>query len=85
MLPLWGLVIAGVVVFVSLAVVGDYALAHIDNISQLMAPIMILMTYFQTLSMLVQIELRWPAKIRELLYTLSIFNFNLELAAPVRI
>ena len=84
-MPLWVWVTGFGILFVTLAVIADRALAFVPNISQLMAPMMILVTYFQTLSMLAQLELQWPQRLLELIKMLSIFMFNIELAAPVRI
>ena len=55
--PVWMMVVAGIVAFVLAALAVDRALAKVKNVSQLLAPALILMTFFQTLALLLQVSL----------------------------
>ena len=74
--------IAFIIVFLVVALLADRVLGKVKNISQLLAPILILMTFFQTLALMLQMELRWPPELRAWMEKLSILNLNLELARP---
>jgi hypothetical protein len=79
--PGW-LALAIIVSFVSVALLADRFLARVKDVAELMAPGMILMTFFQTLALLLQINLVWPPYLKQLMIWLSYFNFNIELARP---
>ena len=79
---MWMMVVAGIVAFVLAALAVARALAKVKNVSQLLAPALILMTFFQTLALLLQVSLSWPPELKELMTYLSFINFNLELARP---
>jgi hypothetical protein len=70
-LPLWLLVILAVVVFVTTALFADRFLSKVRNVSVLLAPLMILLTFFQTMALLLKVSLKWPPQLRALLRALS--------------
>ena len=42
----------------------------------------IMVDYFQVLAIFARIKVRWPLWVKQILQILSIFNFNIDLAAP---
>ena len=76
------LIVLVIVAFVAVALFADSFLAKVHNTAELLAPALILMTFFQTLSLLVKVEIVWPDRLRALMNALSFFNLNLELASP---
>jgi hypothetical protein len=76
------LILLGVSAFVAVALLADRVLSKIHNIAELLAPALILMTFFQTLALLLKINVAWPPQLRKVLQYFTIINFNLELASP---
>ena len=81
-IPLPVLLVVGTIAFVLVALVVDRVLANVSDVSQLLAPILILMTFFQTLALLLKFSLPWPDGLKQLMTYMSALNFNLELARP---
>ena len=68
--------------FVFLLVAGllaDYLFEKVSRLSERVAPILILLTFFQTVSLLLDVPLEWPPELVEFIQALSIFNLNIEL------
>ena len=68
--------------FVFLLVAGllaDYLFEKVSRLSERVAPILILLTFFQTVSLLLDVPLAWPPELVEFIQALSIFNLNIEL------
>ena len=70
------IVLALVATVLALALFADFIISKVSNLSQRMAPMMILLTFWQTLTLLVDVQLSWPATLRDLISALTIFNFN---------
>ena len=51
-----------------------------DNFSTLTAPLVIVLTFGQTLGSLLDLQCPWPKLLREWMQFLDMFNINLELA-----
>jgi len=81
-IPMPVLIILAIIAFVALALFADSFLSKVQNTAELIAPALILMTFFQTLSLLVKVEVTWPPRLRELMSYASFMNFNVELASP---
>jgi hypothetical protein len=81
-IPLPALIVLAVIVLVGVAMLADTFLSKAQNAAELLAPALILTTFFQTLSLLVKVEIQWPSRLRALMTALSILNFNIELASP---
>lgn len=80
--PLWAvatLFFSGLLMaFVAL----DHMLKDVRRVSECAAPAMILLSYFQTLDLVLTVELAWPVQVATAGEMLSLFNFNLALARP---
>ena len=44
--------------------------------------VMIVVTFMQTIAILLELKVEWPAALRALMQNLNIFNINIELARP---
>eukprot|EP01043_Picozoa_sp_COSAG02_P067285 COSAG02_NODE_10761_length_1863_cov_1.507370_3_plen_415_part_01 len=81
-IPLWLLgmlfVMALLVFFAAL----ERVIMKLQRTSECAAPFMILLSLFQTLDLVLLVELKWPVQVTSVAKTLSIFNFNLQLARP---
>ena len=55
-----------------------------DNFSTLTAPLVIVLTFGQTLGSLLDLQCPWPKLLREWMQFLDMFNINLELARQAR-
>jgi len=64
------------------ALLADYLAERVAQLSERVAPMMILMTFLQTATMLLDVPLSWPRVLRDLFKLLSIVNLNIELARP---
>jgi len=53
-----------------------------DNFSTVTAPLVIVLTFGQTLGSLLDLECPWPKVLRKWMQMLDMFNINLELARP---
>ena len=51
-----------------------------DNFSTLTAPLVIVLTFGQTLGSLLDLQCPWPKLLREWMQFLDMFNINMELA-----
>ena len=71
-----------IIVFVAVALLADTLLSRVADVSALMAPFLVLVTFFQTLGLLLKFSLDWPKELKELLRYITIFNVNLDLAKP---
>ena len=74
-----------VVVVASLVVVSAGAermMGQTQIISQLATPFIILMTFFQTLSVVIDLDLKWPPILLDWIAFFSFLNFSLELGKP---
>ena len=54
----------------------------VDHLSTIFAPIMICVTFFQTLGLLLDLNVTWPAALKEWMTKFNIVNINIELARP---
>lgn len=81
-MPIWYLISAFIVGFIAAALAIDRFLTNVKNVSQLLAPALILLTFFQTLAILLQVSLSWPPQLRQLMTYFSFINLNIELARP---
>merc|ERR1712195_268364 len=66
------------VAIVSMCIAGYWAQSHKINISILSIGV----DYFQVLSIFSGLRVRWPFWVKEVLQILSLFNFNIDIAAP---
>jgi len=81
-IPLPVLVTIAVILFICVALFADSFLSKVANTAELIAPMLILMSFYQTLSLLIKVEIAWPARLREVMNMMSFMNFNIELASP---
>jgi len=63
-------------------VIVDRLLRDVNHLSSIFAPIMIVVTFFQTLALLLDLNITWPAHLRAWLSRFNVLNINLELARP---
>jgi len=73
--------IAFVVTLVIMVVV-DHFLKEVDHMSTIFAPLMIAVTFFQTLGLLLDLDVSWPPALRRWMSTFNVLNINLQLAKP---
>jgi hypothetical protein len=73
--------IAFVVLLVTM-VVADHLLKEVDHMSTLFAPLMITVTFFQTLGLLLDLDVAWPPDLRRWMSNFNVLNVNLQLAKP---
>ena len=64
------------------ALLADYLVRKVERMSERVAPMMILLTFMQTTTLLLDVPLSWPRVLRDLFKLLSIVNLNIELARP---
>ena len=76
------MVTIGAVLLLMLLGCVDIMTSQIDHISTILAPGMIMVTFCQTLALLLDLDIPWPPEFRALLKMLNIFNINIELARP---
>ena len=74
--------VIGTIAFVAMALAAEKWLVRVTDVAQLLAPFFILLTFFQTLSLMLKFTLHWPESLKKLIRLLSIINFNIELARP---
>lgn len=77
-IPLWVYLVAAGLAFVTLALAADRFLSTVKDVSKLMAPILVLMTFFQTLASLLQFDVSWPASIKSLMSSMAIVSCKLH-------
>ena len=46
------------------------------------APVMIVVTFCQTIAVLLEMKVEWPINLRALMQSLNVFNFSIELMRP---
>jgi hypothetical protein len=71
--------VVGLLTFLALI---DWLTKQVEHVSTILAPVMIVVTFCQTLALLLDLGFPWPPQLRELLRSLSVFNVNMELARP---
>jgi hypothetical protein len=67
---------------VMLMAVMDHILKGIGHVSTIFAPAAIIVTFVQTLALLLDLDTPWPPKLKELMQAFSILNVNMEMAKP---
>ena len=82
LISFWMLLGLGVLAFLIVALIIDACFSELMAGAALVAPLLILCTFFQTLSLLVEMKFDWPPAVSAFLERLSFLNFNLELAKP---
>jgi hypothetical protein len=60
----------------------DHVLRDVDHLSSIFAPVMIVIQFFQTLALLLDLDVAWPPELRALLSKLNALNINVEFARP---
>jgi hypothetical protein len=75
------ILIAGLILVIVMVAV-DYILRDTDHASAIFAPVMICVSFFQTLGLLLDLDIEWPPQLRELLSAFNALNINIELARP---
>jgi len=60
----------------------DWLISKIKHVHDLVAPVMILCTFFQTIALLAGMKLKYPASLARWFQLLSAFNFSLDLGRP---
>jgi hypothetical protein len=70
------------ILLVIVMVTADHLMKEVDHMSTVFAPIMIAVTFFQTLALLLDLDVAWPPALRRWMSNLNILNVNLELARP---
>lgn len=60
----------------------DCVSKRVSHISTVVAPLMIVITFCQTIAVLLDLDVTWPDELRELMQMLHVFNVNLQLARP---
>ena len=60
----------------------EYLLKGVGHLSTVFAPFTILITFCQTLALLLDLKTPWPPKLKALMQAFSILNFNMEMAKP---
>lgn len=60
----------------------DHWLKDVDHMSTIFAPIMIVITFFQTLGLLLDLDVAWPPSLRKWMSNFNILNINLQLVRP---
>jgi len=81
----WPLGLIAVMVLILLLILGlvaDYMFDKVSRLSERVAPLLILLTFFQTVSLLLDVPLKWPPALVDFITALSFVNLNLELAKP---
>ena len=63
-------------------VIGDHLLKEVDHMSTVFAPIMIAVTFFQTLGLLLDLDVTWPPALRRWMSFFNLLNVNLQIARP---
>jgi len=71
-----------IVVFALLMVAMDRALRNVDHLSAFFAPLMVVVSFGQTLSLLLDLDVTWPPRLRALMEMFGVLNINLELIRP---
>ena len=74
-----GLCAVGLLVFMFLM---DFVMQKVKHISTIVAPFMIILTFCQTVALLLDLEVTWPPQLRILMQQLNVLNINIELARP---
>ena len=73
--------IAFVLILITM-VIGDHLLKEVDHMSTVFAPIMIAVTFFQTLGLLLDLDVTWPPALRRWMSMFNLLNVNLQIARP---
>jgi hypothetical protein len=72
-----------VVVFIIVIIILlDWIMQKVDHVSTIAAPVMIVITFCQTIALLLELAVKYPYNLRVLMQSLNVFNINLELARP---
>jgi hypothetical protein len=69
-------------VLLVMMVFADHMLKEIDHMSTVFAPIMIVVTFFQTLGLLLDLNVAWPPDLRRWMSQFNMLNLNLQLIRP---
>lgn len=79
---MWPFALAGIAGFIYVSYQADKLLSQAKNISELMAPALMMTTFFQTMGLLLQISLSWPPELKAFMKYFSVFNLNIEIVRP---
>ena len=60
----------------------DRLFKGMEHLDAVFAPIMILVTYYQTLALLLELPTNWPPILKTVLESLQFLNVNLETTGP---
>lgn len=81
--PLWAVFLIFFIVCIIAGAIFDHLLKRIQRLSECAAPFFVIVTFVQTLDLLVAgIPLEWPSAVSTVAAGFSVFNLNLELARP---
>eukprot|EP01049_Picozoa_sp_SAG25_P003555 SAG25_NODE_206_length_11883_cov_5.639511_2_plen_389_part_00 len=80
--PLWLLVALAFGACLLFGLLVDWLFSRIAHLSERVAPMLILLTFLQTVALLLDVPLSWPQVLVDFINMLSIFNLNLDLAKP---
>ena len=70
------------VITVAALILLDHLMKGVDHLSTIFAPVMIVVTFFQTLGLLLDLKVMWPAALKEWMSLFNALNINIELAKP---
>jgi hypothetical protein len=73
---------AGVVLAVLFLLISEELLRHVGHISSIVAPATIIVTFYQTIGLLLDLKVVWPPMLKNMLVFLTIFNVNIEFSKP---
>jgi hypothetical protein len=60
----------------------DHVLGSVKHMSTVVAPLLIIVTFFQTVGLLLSLDVPWPKNLRWLFSWFTFFNLNVEFARP---
>ncbi len=81
-LKLWQSLSLAVLVMVLLLLVLERIMRNVRHVSTIIAPMSIVVTFAQTLALLLELDVPWPDQLKELLSTFNILNLNVEVLHP---
>jgi hypothetical protein len=74
-----GLFVLAVAILFALDLIGDKLAEHASTVA---APVLIAVSFCQSLAVLIDTDIPWPQALRDWLVLLGVFNFNIELVHP---
>jgi hypothetical protein len=81
-LPFSVIVFLVVLLVLLAALVVDVILAKVQHVHDLVAPVVIVVTFFQTIALLMGMDLKYPEMLQRWIRFFNVFNFSLELGRP---